>query len=295
MSAASTLVEPRSDLQFPTTKKGRGGGPGGGPSELQKVQVIVYRSALILSALAYFAAFFLDFLGGNIIGWSQIIPTTAGAAAADSQVASYVITASRVADILAAVAALAVPMGSLLIGRITLTLLGALSVGVAAFGLGGPGTLGAAAGPVCIMMILAREVYWFGLSFKVDAALGILLFAAVAILRSSAGAESSSGLAPDALTREEDLYLGIAAATDDAVTAMGPPLPLEGLSATVLLLVSFGKLLASIGEDVDEEGEQWQKSSTNMVDTSIESDAGASAGSGESGRKSNAEVDPENE
>lgn len=271
--ASAAYVEPASKPLFSTAKKGSGGGQGGGPSDLQKLQVLVYRLAFFASATAYLAAFVLDFLGGNLIGWSVITPDTAGAAALDSQVADYAKTALRLGDLAIGVAALAVPMGSLVAGRVLLWLLGFLTVAVAALGASAPGMPGALIGPVCVGLILAREIYWFGLDFKVDAALGLLLFSGIVAIRISDVMMPSNSIGaqvPERLATEEDLVYGIAAATE--TTALGPPLPLSALSSSMLLLSSFGKLFESIGEDIDEEGNQWQKRSSTMRSASRRED-----------------------
>lgn len=197
--------------------------------------------------------------------------------------------ALTLADVSAGMAALAVPTGSALLAGALLRLLGASAIGATALGFAVPGMFGSVLGPACLVVIAAREIFWFGLAYKADAACAVLIFLAVALLRTSVVAEPvgpSTKLAelspvvspaPEGRGSNLDLanrYVEALATIPGEVQPIGPPVPLSFVASVSLTTLSFGKVFEPIGEDLDEEGEQWAKrSSRSLYDYDGEDDA----------------------
>ncbi|CAE7312712.1 unnamed protein product [Symbiodinium sp. CCMP2592] len=137
--------------------------------------------------------------------------------------------ALAVADVSASIAAIAAPTGSRLVAGVLLRLLGSTTLALAALGLSAPGMVGAVAGPCCLVLVCAREIFWFGWSYKVDAIFSLILFAGVAGLRFAASSVSTSeALAPETPVFESWDQMPTVPTLFD-VRPVGPP-----------LLVSFG-------------------------------------------------------
>mmetsp|Transcript_95171 Transcript_95171/g.268945 ORF Transcript_95171/g.268945 Transcript_95171/m.268945 type:complete len:372 (+) Transcript_95171:69-1184(+) len=216
-----------------TDKKGRAGGDGDGdgPTPLQLLQVVVYRFALIVAALCWSTVVTLDFF------------MTSGIDMIDGSVQASCLNAG---DFCAGVAACAVPTGSLIGAGALLRLLGLAAIGSTGLSAVGLGALGALAGPACALLILAREIFWYGVVARGGTATGVLAFAAVALLRYTA-------LEPGAAVDGSDVA---------GLSPVGPPVPLGFLASTSLFNTAFSKLFDPVGEDLDEEGEKWFKRSS---------------------------------
>eukprot|EP00439_Symbiodinium_sp_Y106_P057164 s3681_g8.t1 len=222
-AAVPAVVEESISDPFVSGKPGRAGGGGdGGPTPQERVQVIVYRAALATTALCWCLTYTLDFF------------MTSGISAA----------ALAVADVSASIAAIAAPTGSRLVAGVLLRLLGSATLALAALGLSAPGMVGAAAGPCCLVLVCAREIFWFGWSYKVDAIFSLILFAGVAGLRFAASSVSTSeALAPETPVFESWDQMPTVPTLFD-VRPVGPPvggggamLALEEKTRNVVLLM----------------------------------------------------------
>ncbi|CAE7893334.1 unnamed protein product [Symbiodinium necroappetens] len=210
----AVVEEPISD-PFVSGKPGRAGGGGdGGPTPQEQAQVIVYRAALATTALCWCLTYTLDFF------------MTSGISVIDGSIQA---AALAVADVSGSIAAIAAPTGSRLVAGVLLRLLGSITLALAVLGLSAPGMVGAVAGPCCLVLVCAREIFWFGWSYKVDAIFSLILFAGVAGLRFAASSVSTSeALAPDTPVFESWDQMPTVPTLFD-VRPVGPP-----------LLVSFG-------------------------------------------------------
>eukprot|EP00929_Paragymnodinium_shiwhaense_P027873 TRINITY_DN16264_c0_g1_i1.p1 TRINITY_DN16264_c0_g1~~TRINITY_DN16264_c0_g1_i1.p1 ORF type:complete len:338 (-),score=71.97 TRINITY_DN16264_c0_g1_i1:28-1041(-) len=238
--AVATAVEDTTPILVAEKRKSRRGGGGGGPSPQDQAQVVVYRLALILTALSWGACYTLDFF------------MTSGVALIDG---SWQAAALRSADVFAAVAALAAPMGSTVLAEACLRLAGGATLLAAAIGLNAPGLVASVAGPICIVLVAAREIYWFGLSFKGDAAAAVAAYSIIAALRLASALDETRAAAPVAAEL----------AAMEEVQPIGPPVALSFGASLSLNVMSFGKLFEPLGEDLDEEGEQWAKASSRSL------------------------------
>lgn len=243
-----------------------GGGDGDGPTPGEQLQVISYRVALVLTALCWWLTYTLDFF------------MTSGVTIIDP---GMQLSALLFGDVCAGFAALIVPTGSFLLAGVVLRLLGLATLASVALGAVGAGKVGSLLGPICMILICAREVLWFGLAFKGDAAFAVVLFATALFLRASyvfdgvepeAGASTGTNGRDITLLRQNEVqwlsrwqelelppYSG-------SVPPVGPPLPVSFLISASLTVLSFGKAFATIGEDLDEEGEQFFKQSSVFID-----------------------------
>lgn len=221
------------------------GGEGGKDEELrephsgvEQAQVLVYRLSLIIAAVCWVLSYTLDFF------------MTGGIDSIDGNLQAMLLAT---ADVSAGVAALLAPTGSRVLVGALLKGLGFAALAAAFLGVASPGGAesvgpGALAGPACIVLICAREIYWFGLGYKVDAAWALASFTLVLLLRASAS-PALGGAAPAVLVATE-------------ATPVGPPIPLSFISTASLFVLAFGKIFEPVGEDLDEEGEQWAKRSS---------------------------------
>lgn len=261
-SATASADVQAGDLGLLSGKKGRAGGDGpGGPTPLERLQVLIYRLALIIAGLAWWAAYALDFF------------MTSGISVIDG---SLQMQALGVADACAGLAALVAPTGSAIAAGILLRLMGALALGS---GLAGAGALGSLAGPACVVLVCAREVWWFGLAYRAGAASAVLVFAVVAALRASTMLDIGAGYGTGPLwsSSSENLppedsqsnYLGGSIPTiPTEVQPVGPPVPLSFVASVNLTVLAFSKIFEPIGEDLDEDGEKWAKRSSWSLDES---------------------------
>lgn len=246
---AAVAAPPQAPSDNVKVKRGRGGGKGDGPTPEETAQVVVYRLALCVTALCWWLAYSLDFF------------MTSGISIIDGSVQAQ---AFSVADVCAGVAAIVAPTGSLVVAGVILKALGTLSVLATPLGLAGKGALGSVLGPLCLALVCAREIYWFGIGFKVDAALSILVFLAVALLRASDATDGNTGFGTLMPPTEEVLYAEGRSLNNmpAEVEPVGPPIPLSFLGSVVITVVAFGKVFENVGEDLDEEGEQFAKRSS---------------------------------
>eukprot|EP00435_Cladocopium_sp_Y103_P033694 s2932_g8.t1 len=203
-------------------KPGRAGGGGGGPTPEEKLQVLLYRVALAVTAVCWTLVYTLDFF------------MTSGISIIDGSVQAAALV---LADVSAAVALLAAPTGSRLVAGLAFRLLGFSTLLLVALGM--TKGLGAVPGPLCVVLICAREIFWFGWFYKVDAIWGALCFALVLAWRLALANESTSEvLAPELPVFEswEDMPK---VPTLFDVRPVGPPVPLSfacwiSLSVTAL-------------------------------------------------------------
>eukprot|EP00971_Amphidinium_carterae_P251431 4990863-Amphidinium_carterae.1 len=98
-----------------------------------------------------------------------------------------------------------------------------------------------------MVLVCAREIFWFGLAYKVDAAIALLAHSAVLLLRMSLAVSPSS----------------LGTLLEDG--AVGPPLPLSFVAALSSSVLAASKLFETVGEDLDEEGERWRKPSSRSL------------------------------
>lgn len=233
-------------------KPGRAGGGGGdGPTPEEKLQVLLYRVALAVTAVCWTLVYTLDFF------------MTSGISIIDGSVQA---AALAFADVSAAVALLAAPTGSRLVAGLCFRLLGAGTLLLV--GLGMTQGFGAVPGPLCVVLLCAREIFWFGWFYKVDALWGALCFVAVCAWRLTLATESTSEvLAPEipAFETWEDMPK---VPTLFDVRPIGPPVPLSFACWISLSVLASGKIFEPLGEDLDEAGERWSKrSSRSLYDT----------------------------
>jgi len=186
-------------------------------------------------------------------------------------------------DFCAGFAALVVPTGSLLLAGALLKLLGASAIACVVLGATGAAKAGSLLGPACVVLLCCREVFWFGLANKVDAASAVALFVAVTLLRAvyvldgiapevaEAGNNTGTNARDTSQLRDNELQwlsrwqeLELPPYTG-SVPPVGPPLPVSFLASTSMTVLAFGKVLGPIGEDLDEEGEQFFKRSSRPL------------------------------
>jgi len=242
-----------------------GGGGSGGPTPAEQLQVFLYRCFLVFAALSCWAVYGLDFFmtsGVDLIdpGWQK--------------------SALEFGDLTAGLAALVVPTGSLILVSILLKALGTVTVISVLVGSSGAAKVGSLFGPLCCLLLCGREIYWFGLSYKLDASFSAALWIAVLVLRGSLvtnGIESQPMSANTStgtdgrdlsLLRENELqwlsrwqelelppYSG-------SVPPVGPPLVVSVPLSASMSVLALGKLFQPISEDLDEEGQQFMKRSS---------------------------------
>lgn len=195
-SAAAAAAAPQfeSPLLGLKGKTGKAGGDDGGdPTPAERLQVVLYRVALMLMALSWISTYILDFF------MTTAVPIDPGMQKSTLEFA----------DFCAGFAALVVPTGSFLILGVVLKLVGMSSIACVVLGATGAAKVGSLAGPVCVILTCAREIYWFGLANKIDAASTLLLFLVVLALRSSfvyTGIDLEAGRA-DTGTNARDITL----------------------------------------------------------------------------------------
>lgn len=275
LSAASATVAARSEPPLPLTGKvGKAGGDDGdGPTPAEQVQVVSYRLAIIFIALSWWAAYTLDFF--MVSGINFIDPGL------QKSILEF-------ADLCAGLAALTVPTGSALLAGVLLRILGISAIASVLLGATGAAKAGSLLGPACVMLVCAREVFWFGLASKADAALTVLLFVVVTALRATLVVD---GIAPQAstsntgtngrditllrdnelqwLSRWQELELP---PYEGSVPPVGPPLLVSFLISSSTSVLAFSKVVRPIGEDLDEEGEQFFKRSSGSLTMEDEKD-----------------------
>lgn len=208
-------------------------------SGFELAQVLVYRLSLIVAGVCWVLSYTLDFF------------MTGGIDSIDGNLQAMLLAT---ADISAGVAALLAPTGSRVLAGALLKALGFAALAASFLGVASPGGAegvgpGAVAGPACIILICAREIYWFGLAYKVDGAWALASFTLVLLLRASASPALGGAAA------------AVLVATEEA-TPVGPPIPLSFVTTASLFVLAFGKIFEPVGEDLDEEGEQWAKRSS---------------------------------
>jgi len=275
VAATSTVVAPSKVGNPLTGKVGKAGGDDGdGPTPEEQAQVFIYRTALVVMATSWWVMYSLDFF------------MTTGVSLIDGSVQS---AALSLADACAGIAALFAPTGSALAAGVLMRLCGLASLLSVLFGAAGPGTIGAVVGPASVVLICAREIFWFGLAYKIDALICIFSFAAVAILRASSITVNEVGFSNDAnstmtlqqkQTETADGVLWNLPSIQPEVQPVGPPIPLSFVASVGVTVMSFGKIFEPVGEDLDEEGEQWNKRSSDSLygddDVQGETDRGES-------------------
>ncbi|CAE8613456.1 unnamed protein product [Polarella glacialis] len=258
-SATVPLVpSPQETLLKLKGKAGKaGGGGGGGPTPGERLQVLSYRIAFFLAACNWAVTYTLDFL------------MTSGVNIIDPGMQKAALEAG---DLCAGVAALAAPTGSLLVFGAALKLFGISTVACTLLGATGAAKVGSLLGPACVVLLCAREIYWFGLSSRTDAVLALLMFITVTILRGNlvltgigleAGAALTGTNARDVtLLRENELQwlsrwqeLELPPYTG-SVPPVGPPLVVSFLTSATIQVLSFGKLVIPIRDDLNEGGEK---------------------------------------
>mmetsp|Transcript_82368 Transcript_82368/g.257240 ORF Transcript_82368/g.257240 Transcript_82368/m.257240 type:complete len:137 (+) Transcript_82368:103-513(+) len=94
-----------------------------------------------------------------------------------------------------------------------------------------------------MVLLCSREIFWFGLGYKLDALVTTALFTVVLLLRLAA----AQGGAPPLEARPE---------FD----------PLSAWSALSSGVLAFGKLFSPLAVDVEEEGELWSKRASRPLD-----------------------------
>lgn len=242
-AATAAVVAETNDNFLMSQEKGKmgGGGDGDGPTPLEIAQVLSYRVALLLTALCWFVIYSLDFF------------MTSGVSIIDGSVQTMALSVS---DVCAGLAALCVPTGSLLAAGALLKLCGVAAIGSWALGMAGAGSPWALAGPACVILICAREIFWFGMAYRGGAALAIVVFGATAVLR--AGNMDASSVT----ALEDSLYAADAYSMATMPQPIGPPVPLSFVASVCLFVLGFSKAFEPIGEDLDEEGEKWDKKSS---------------------------------
>lgn len=244
----------------------------------ERARVVLYRLALLTAAVSWVTCYSLDFF------------MTSGVSIIDGSVQA---SALRLADFAAGMAAILAPTGSRALVGVVLTVLGSAAAAAAVLGAAALGSLGTVLGPACLVLVGAREVYWFGLEFKGDAAIAMLAFSAVGLLRwSQVGASSldSSFAEPPTLAQYEEATGRVTTMLDTAaeeaaelpgavpaaelaevtvlateVAPVGPPVLLSFFAAVSSFTLAGGKLLEPIDEDLDEEGERWEKYSSGPL------------------------------
>lgn len=253
-AGASTAVAEIRGNPLVSEKKGRaGGGDGDEPTPEEQVQVAVYRLSLFMCALSWLAVFNLDFL------------MTSGIDIIDGSLQESIL---RAADFFAGVAACFVPTGSLIGAGVLLKLIGLAAMGSSNLDAVGFQTLGKLAGPTCLVLTFAREIYWYGLTVRGGLIVGALTFAYVALLRYSSlmsGGEPAT-MMTETLTSEDTFNIA------DPLSPIGPPVMISGLGSLQLFVTSFSKAFDPVGEELDEEGEKgFKRSSRNLSESGFPS------------------------
>jgi len=247
-----------------------GGGGSGGPTPIEQLQVTLYRCFLIFSALSCWTVYALDFFmtsGIDFIdpGWQKSV--------------------LEFGDLTAGLAALVVPTGSLILVGILLKAIGFATVVSVLAGGAGAAKVGSLLGPLSCLLLCGREVYWFGLSYKLDATFSAALWIVVLVLRGSlvtSGIESQP-MSADISTGTDGRDLSLLRENElqwlsrwqelelppysGSVPPVGPPLLVSVPLSASMTVLALGKLLQPISEDLDEEGEQFMKpSSVGVLD-----------------------------
>lgn len=223
-------------------KKGRAGGGGDGdePTPLETLQVLIYRGTLIVVAGNLYQLLTLDFFGSVDPSGSQQL------------------ACMQQADLFSGAAAFVAPSGSLIGLGLVLRAFGLAAMASKGFTFLGLGLLGKVAGPVCLLLILAREIYWYGVEFRGGLVLAIPAFAAIAVLRSQESPLPGNLEAIDYGTSYSSADLPQMVEPHE----VGPPLPLSFLTATVIFTVAVSKVFDPIALDLDEEGNMFTKKSS---------------------------------
>lgn len=223
-----------------------GGGNGDEPTPEEQLQVAVYRLSLFVCALSWLAVFNLDFL------------MTSGVDIIDG---SLQVSILKAADAFAGVAACFVPTGSLIGAGALLKLFGLAAIGSSCLDAVEFQALGKLAGPSCLVLIFAREIYWYGLAVRGGLIVGVLTFAYIALLRFNApmsGVEQTSMVDPSTST-----YWACS-----GTSPIGPPVVISGLGSLQTFVTAFSKAFDPVGEELDEEGEKGFKRSSRDLSES---------------------------
>lgn len=193
---------------------------------IPQAQVLIYRFALLGVSLGWGLAYNLSFLASS------------GLQVDDGSIQAMALAA---ADASAGLAASVVPVGSAFLAGVLLRLLGVSTIAAAIVN-AGQGGLPAVAGPACMVMLCAREIFWFGVGYKLDALLAAAIFSVVLVFRVSAAQGSALPL--------------------EAMSAFEPLSAWGALSGGVL---AFGKFFTPLGDDLEEEGQLWSKVSSRPL------------------------------
>jgi len=174
-----------------------------------------------------------------------------------------------VVDIFSGIAALAVNAGSLATPFLAVRALGLVALAKPVLSTLGLGKLSALAGPLCLVAVTGRELYWSGVQSMPLPLISMPAFMAVAYLRLIA---SPSGEIPAPTLELEpaltgDAYLD-ALPVAKVPVPVGPPSPLNFLAAGSIWTISLQKLVESPGAEFEEEGDAYTKPSANFVSLS---------------------------
>merc|ERR1712110_594410 len=121
-------------------------------------------------------------------------------------------------------------------------------------GYGGLDSLGSLLGPACVVLVCAREMYWFGVREKGSAATCCVLFLLVALFRATAILDPGSTLLNPVDDGEDFSWI------QRGIPCIGPPLLLSFPTTLSLSGLAFGKvLLEALTDDLNEEGDLWSK------------------------------------
>lgn len=230
LAAASATLQPASPSDRPVDAIKKGGGGGGKPPLPPEWQarVMAYRVALLVCLVSWMTVYTLDFF------------MTTGIDIIDGSIQA---AGLQVADLAAALAAMLVPVGSADLAGFLLRAAGSFTTLVFFLGGAALGPLASLGGPLCLTLIYAREIYWFGVSYKLGLVFGIAAQAFVLFQR------FTTVLQHEGLARDMQLQEG----------PVGPPLPLSFVCTATLFVLAASKVLEPLGEDMEEEGEAWGK------------------------------------
>lgn len=223
-------------------------------SSAEWAQVIVYKLALVTSGLLWLFVCASDLL---LLGGGDLVDKKPAASCLE------------VVDIFSGIAALAVNAGSLATPFLAVRALGLVALAKPVLSTLGLGKLSAVAGPLCLVAVTGRELYWSGILSMPLPLISMPAFMAVAYLRLIA---SPSGEIPAPTLELEpaltgDAYLD-ALPVAKVPVPVGPPSPLNFLAAGSIWIISLQKLLESPGADFEEEGDGLTKPSANFVSLS---------------------------
>jgi len=226
-----------------------GGGDGDEPTPEEQFQVAMYRFSFFMCALSWLAVFNLDFL------------MTSGIDIIDG---SLQVSILRAADVFAGLAACFAPTGSLIGVGVLLKLIGLVAMASSSVDAVEFQTLGKLAGPSCLVLLFAREIYWYGLTARGGLIVGVLTFAYVAFLRCNSvmsGVEQAS-MVTETMTSDKTFSIA------EPLSPIGPPVVISGLGSLQSFVTAFSKVFDPVGEELDEEGEKGFKRSSRDLSES---------------------------